>query len=104
MRCVPLLRVLHRVIERRAGVADVGRGQRQPLVLQVVADVAPALVDLADDVLGRDPTGHFFEELMAEQAPRIPLGRAGLPSEVGSAAVFLASEATPQRPDLDPDR
>jgi NAD(P)-dependent dehydrogenase (short-subunit alcohol dehydrogenase family) len=38
-------------------------------------------------------TGHFFDELMAEQGPKIPLGRAGLPSEIGSAVVFLASEA-----------
>jgi NAD(P)-dependent dehydrogenase (short-subunit alcohol dehydrogenase family) len=38
-------------------------------------------------------TGHFFDELMAEQGPRIALGRAGLPVEIGAAAVFLASEA-----------
>jgi NAD(P)-dependent dehydrogenase (short-subunit alcohol dehydrogenase family) len=38
-------------------------------------------------------TGHFFEELMAEQGPRIPLGRAGLPAEIGATTVFLASEA-----------
>ena len=39
-------------------------------------------------------TGHFFEELMAAQGPSIPAGRAGDPSELAAAVVFLASEAS----------
>ena len=38
-------------------------------------------------------TGHFFDELMATQGPRVPLGRAGDPSELAAAVLFLASPA-----------
>jgi NAD(P)-dependent dehydrogenase (short-subunit alcohol dehydrogenase family) len=39
-------------------------------------------------------TAHFFEELMAAQGSSIPAGRAGDPSELAAAVVFLASEAS----------
>jgi NAD(P)-dependent dehydrogenase (short-subunit alcohol dehydrogenase family) len=38
-------------------------------------------------------TGHFFDELMATQGPRVPLGRAGDPAELAAAVLFLASPA-----------
>lgn len=49
---------------------------------------------IAPGFIRTEMTGHFFEQLMAEQGPRIPLGRAGLPAEIGAAAVFLASDAS----------
>ena len=64
----PALGVGDRVVERGARVAHVGGGQAQPLVLQVLADVGPARVDLADDVPLRHP--HVGQEdLGGAQAP-----------------------------------
>lgn len=39
-------------------------------------------------------TAHFFDELMAAQGPRIPLGRAGDPAELAAAVLYLASPAS----------
>jgi NAD(P)-dependent dehydrogenase (short-subunit alcohol dehydrogenase family) len=49
---------------------------------------------IAPGIFRTEMTGHFFEELMAAQGPRIPLGRAGDPAELAAAVVFLASEAS----------
>ncbi len=48
---------------------------------------------IAPGIFQTEMTGHFFEELMAAQGPRIPLGRAGDPAELAAAVVFLASDA-----------
>ena len=48
---------------------------------------------IAPGIFQTEMTGHFFDELMERRAPSIPLGRAGDPSELASAVVFLASPA-----------
>jgi NAD(P)-dependent dehydrogenase (short-subunit alcohol dehydrogenase family) len=49
---------------------------------------------VAPGIFRTEMTGHFFDELMEAQQSRIPLGRAGEPSEVASAVLFLASDAS----------
>ncbi|HVE25259.1 MAG TPA: 3-oxoacyl-ACP reductase family protein [Sporichthya sp.] len=49
---------------------------------------------IAPGIFQTEMTGHFFDELMERQGPQIPLGRAGDPSELASAVVFLASPAS----------
>jgi NAD(P)-dependent dehydrogenase (short-subunit alcohol dehydrogenase family) len=49
---------------------------------------------VAPGIFRTEMTSHFFDELMAEQGPRIPLGRAGDPDEVAAAVLFLASPAS----------
>ncbi|MGQ0623315.1 MAG: SDR family NAD(P)-dependent oxidoreductase [Sporichthyaceae bacterium] len=49
---------------------------------------------IAPGIFQTEMTGHFFEELMAAQGPRIPLGRAGDPAELAAAVLFLASDAS----------
>jgi NAD(P)-dependent dehydrogenase (short-subunit alcohol dehydrogenase family) len=48
---------------------------------------------IAPGIFRTEMTGHFFDELMAAQGPRIPLGRAGDPAELAAAVLFLASDA-----------
>jgi len=38
-------------------------------------------------------TGHFFDEFLAAQLPRVPAGREGDPMELAAAVLFLASDA-----------
>jgi len=38
-------------------------------------------------------TGHFFDELLAAQLARVPVGRPGDPRELAAAVLFLASDA-----------
>jgi NAD(P)-dependent dehydrogenase (short-subunit alcohol dehydrogenase family) len=49
---------------------------------------------IAPGIFRTEMTGHFFDELMAEQGPRIPLGRAGDPAELAAAVLYLASPAS----------
>ena len=49
---------------------------------------------IAPGIFRTQMTGHFFDELMDLQGPRIPLGRAGDPSELAASVVFLASPAS----------
>ncbi|MGQ0631031.1 MAG: SDR family NAD(P)-dependent oxidoreductase [Sporichthyaceae bacterium] len=49
---------------------------------------------IAPGIFKSEMTGHFFDELMAAQGSRIPLGRAGDPAELAAAVLFLASEAS----------
>jgi NAD(P)-dependent dehydrogenase (short-subunit alcohol dehydrogenase family) len=49
---------------------------------------------IAPGIFKTEMTSHFFDELMQAQQSRIPLDRAGDPSEIGAAAVFLASQAS----------
>jgi NAD(P)-dependent dehydrogenase (short-subunit alcohol dehydrogenase family) len=48
---------------------------------------------IAPGIFRTEMTGHFFDELMAAQGPRIAAGRAGDPQELAAAVVFLASDA-----------
>jgi NAD(P)-dependent dehydrogenase (short-subunit alcohol dehydrogenase family) len=48
---------------------------------------------IAPGIFRTEMTGHFFEELMEAQGPFIPAGRAGDPTELAAAVVFLASDA-----------
>ena len=49
---------------------------------------------IAPGLFKTEMTSHFFDELMEAQQSRIPLDRPGDPSEIGAAAVFLASPAS----------
>ncbi len=49
---------------------------------------------IAPGIFKTEMTGHFFDELMAAQGPRIPLGRAGDPAELAAAVLYLASPAS----------
>lgn len=49
---------------------------------------------IAPGIFKTEMTGHFFDELMAVQGPRIPLGRAGDPKELAAAVLYLASPAS----------
>jgi NAD(P)-dependent dehydrogenase (short-subunit alcohol dehydrogenase family) len=49
---------------------------------------------IAPGIFETEMTGHFFDELMKVQGPRIPAGRPGDPAELAAAVVFLASDAS----------
>jgi NAD(P)-dependent dehydrogenase (short-subunit alcohol dehydrogenase family) len=48
---------------------------------------------IAPGIFETEMTGHFFEQLLEVQQPRIPMGRPGDPAELAAAVVFLASDA-----------
>ena len=48
---------------------------------------------VAPGIFATEMTGHFFDELLEAQGPRIPAGRPGDPAELAAAVVFLASDA-----------
>jgi len=49
---------------------------------------------IAPGIFKTEMTGHFFDELLDVQGPRIPAGRPGEPAEIAAAVVFLASDAS----------
>jgi NAD(P)-dependent dehydrogenase (short-subunit alcohol dehydrogenase family) len=49
---------------------------------------------IAPGIFETEMTGHFFDELLKVQQPRIPMGRPGDPAELAAAVVFLASDAS----------
>jgi len=49
---------------------------------------------IAPGIFKTEMTSHFFDDLMAAQGPRIPLGRAGDPAELAAAVLYLASPAS----------
>ncbi|HTE64014.1 MAG TPA: 3-oxoacyl-ACP reductase family protein [Solirubrobacteraceae bacterium] len=48
---------------------------------------------VAPGIFETEMTGHFFDELLEAQLPRVPMGRAGDPAELAAAVVFLAGDA-----------
>jgi NAD(P)-dependent dehydrogenase (short-subunit alcohol dehydrogenase family) len=48
---------------------------------------------IAPGLFETEMTGHFWDELLEAERPRLPAGRGGDPAELAAAVVFLASDA-----------